>query len=411
MDFEKEWRDKMLYANVAPNELVWDGIALHLSQKRKKSHKKRWIIWWAAAMLPLFLGDGHLISFFRGYSIPTPLEKTENITKTKISSDYIKIPTQPKTIISNKVSNYQKYQPKFTASADYELESQKILSKKQIEDKPLEALGKPKQRRFWMQTYSSIEQNFTKLNFYSLAPASSRSPFDNPAIVLADKRVKDELASYTPLMSWRLGIDGGYQINRHWYISAGIHFTRNIASMSVDGNSKYPEIAKFYGKIPVMPAPIPVAIALTTPNVETIVTESQNMLTPTNLVTLSPLEPEPNRFIQKTDYISLPIKIGYQVQKNHFRYAVAIGAEGSYLLNNSFISKNESINQVVEHLNRYQVSALAEVSMGISISNKMLLHISPHFRKSLISPFAINSPLQQTQNFTVGLSSGIQYRF
>ncbi|KOY87457.1 hypothetical protein AD998_16105 [bacterium 336/3] len=409
MNFEQEWRDKMLYANVAPNETVWEGVALHLAQKRKKSHTKKWIFWWAAAMFPLFLGDGQFLWFSNENTTPLTQQQNETVTIHQPQTLTTNTPTKAKNIIIKK-EPLPTHENKlvFVASADYGLESQKILSKRQSEEKPLEVLGKPKQRRFWMQTYSSLEQSFTKFDFHSLVPTASRSPFVSPAIAQVEKRVKDELASYTPLVSWRLGIDGGYQINHHWYVTTGLHFTRNIASLDVNAQNKYPEIAKFYGEIPVTPIPIAIATIPTTPNVESIVTEDQDMLITTFMAVA---EPKSKKFIQKTDYISIPVKVGYQIQKNRFRYALALGAEGSYLLNNSFSSQEEQLNQVVKHLNRYQVSALAEISVGVSVSDKALLHISPTFRKSLNSPFAINSPLQQTQNFTIGLSGGVQYRF
>jgi hypothetical protein len=203
-----------------------------------------------------------------------------------------------------------------------------------------------------------------------------------------------------------MGIEGGYQINPRWYVTTGVHLTRNMASIDVDGDNKYPEIAKFYGKIPVTPI---ASLAIATPNIEAIVPESQENIPLTNLMATQ--EPKTKKFIHKTDYISIPVKVGYQLNHTRFRYAVALGAEGSYLLNNSFSSQEEQLNQVTEHLNRYQVSALAEVSVGFSVSDKILLHMSPSFRKTLISPFSVNSPLQHAQNFTVGLSGGVQYRF
>ncbi|MCU0438674.1 MAG: outer membrane beta-barrel protein [Raineya sp.] len=407
MNFEQEWRDKMLYANVAPNETVWEGIALHLAQKRKKSRTKKWIFWWAAAMFPLFLGDGQFLWFSNGNATYVSSQKNSQATVYQPPTLKTNTPTKIKnTITTKKTVNTQESKFGFTASADYSLEAQKFLSKRQSEDKVLEALGKPKQKRLWMQTYSSLEQSFTKFDFYSLAPTASRNPFLSPAITLAEKRVKAELASYTPLVSWRLGIEGGYQINHRWYVATGLHFTRSIASLAVDAQNKYPEIAKFYGEIPV--TPIPVAAMTPTSNIEAIAPESQDIpLTSFMAVT----EPKSKKFIQKTDYISIPVKVGYQIQHARFRYAVALGAEGSYLLNNSFSSQEEQLNQVVEHLNRYQISALAEVSAGLAVSDKIILHVSPTFRKSLISPFAINSPLQQTKNITVALSGGVQYRF
>jgi len=406
MSFEQEWRDKMLYANVTPNENVWEGIALHLSQNRKKKDKKRWFVWWVAAMFPLLLGDGKLNWQSKGDVLFSPPEYQKVSVEHSVEQQtpFVK----KETTITQKTCKPKSAQPiVFQATADYELASENILSRGSKETTPLELLGKPKARRWWIQTYSALEQNHSVLSFNSLTPVASRSPFASPAIALVEKNIKKELESRTPLVSWRAGLDMGYQATKHWYVATGVHFNRSIVSLDVDGYNEYPEIAKFYGNVPVTIPPVHVATSIN-PTTETIVPESSDNVPITSFLVE---EKKPKRFLQKTDYINIPIKVGYQIQRNHLRYAMAIGAEGSYLLNNSFQSTNNQLNQVVEHLNRYQVSAIAEVSVGFLASDKILLHVSPQFRKAFVSPFASNSPLQQVSNSTLGISGGVQYRF
>jgi hypothetical protein len=409
LNFEEEWRKKMLNASVAPSENVWEGIALHLSQKKKKTYHQKWIAGWIAVLLPFIVGDGNLQYFYEGKSVQANHLHFKRQDLQESGRNYLFVKNE-KPPIHRPIQDIPDDQRlNLVAEANYESETEKVASKRSIEPNPLELekVGKPKRRRWWIQNQLGVEQtyrniHFTPQNLYSFSRALSATPVCSEA----DKRVQDELNSLKPILSYRIGVEMGFQLNQHWFIASGVHLSRSMFSLEVNPNNIYPEMAKFYGKVTTT-APPP--IATSSPHDPLLLEQIPESLD--NAQPATQTNAPSQNFIQQMDYVSIPVKIGYQKQAGRMRYAMATGVEGSYLLNNSFISKQNTIHQVTDYMNRLQMAAVADISVGYVVSGKTLLQISPSFRKAVNSPLAQDSPLKQKGSISLGVNMGMLYRF
>jgi len=210
-----------------------------------------------------------------------------------------------------------------------------------------------------------------------------------------EQTLQKEIASFGHIFSWGVGAELGWQFHKNFYISSGLHYQRSL--FSFQSYSQSPELAKIWGRLPEKTQNY--FSAISTPIVIETSAIEDNAGMAIN---------EPNystyRVIQEMQYLTVPIKLGYQQTGHRWQYGAAIGMENNFLLNNTFRSAEETFGQVYQNTDRLQAVGLAEVSVGFRLNHRTTLHISPTFRKALKSPFKQSNELQlSTNSFGIGL--------
>jgi len=408
----------MLNASISPSNRVWEAIALQIDEKRQQRRKKI-IAWWAAAVLALFLGDGELLYQSQGLIgrwfgekstfnaeiiqhteitsnntlIATPLKNTHNLHKKEVAQ------------IPNSTETEQKNHVALQAEAEFETEKEAVLPKKHQQELTNEKVGTPKAKRWWVQRNASIG-SFRQNWYYTPSPNLAGRMLSTPQEQLMLKREENllkEIATYRTLCTWAIGTDLGFQINKNWYVSSGFQWRSNYAIFQ--SNAPVPIIAKFYGNVPNLDAETPPASTIVSPPAIEMVEGELNQ------VSALPAIPEAEiTYRHTTEFINIPLKVGYQVQKNKWRYAVALGTEASFLVNSIFSSEKATYSSVFQKVNRIQYAGLAELQIGYQVAPKLYLQVSPSFRNTFTPLFKDYSALQvqNQQSWFVGV--GLQKR-
>ncbi|MFN3316309.1 MAG: hypothetical protein ACK40K_05820, partial [Raineya sp.] len=180
--FEEIWKNKFQNAQENPSEAVWEAIAWQIGYKERQ--RKRWIAWWAAALIAFFLGDGRLVYNFYGKLWSGDWQKDditeivsqanqENIKKNDFLVKKKKQGEQKTSQIFTPQINYQEQKNLFVAEAAYELEQEKIASKRPPEAIE-EAVGKPKKRAWWLKTYADAQNVQMQYIYTPQLPIASR---------------------------------------------------------------------------------------------------------------------------------------------------------------------------------------------------------------------------------------------
>jgi len=400
--FEEIWQSKFKDAQETPSEAVWEAIAWQVGYKERQ--RKKWIAWWAAALIAFFLGDGRLVYNFYGKLFdgnwqnetiaeiaPQPERNTNPIVP-----NFLNKKTQEKRKTPTHLSEKQSYEENtfFVAEAAYELAEEKVASKKPEEETPLEKLGKPKKRAFWLKNYAQTQYVQHKYSYKLMLPEFGRM-LSNLQSLQREENLRKEIASFRHIFSWGVGAELGWQFHKNFYISSGLHYQRSL--FSFQSYSQSPELAKIWGRLPEKTQNY--FSAISTPIVIETYAIEDNAGMAIN---------EPNystyRFTQEMQYLTVPIKLGYQQTGHRWQYGAAIGMENNFLLNNTFRSAEETFGRVYQNTDRLQAVGLVEVSVGLRLNYRTTLHISPTFRKALGSPFKQSNELQlSTNSFGIGL--------
>ncbi|MDX1903399.1 MAG: hypothetical protein SFU27_04505 [Thermonemataceae bacterium] len=407
-NFEQEWRNKMLNSQVSPSELVWENIAQELAQNNQKVraiNKRQWIALAVLVFLPLILGDGRFVWLFVGETYQRFAYKKNETTRTNDIS-LLTNTTQNigKTIKKINKNNFLTQNPPseaiFFAKASYELGEKEEHTNLLKKDTPLLAqhkLGKPKMRRWRLGQNFTALQNFSTFEYTPTLqePAlSGRVMLADNSTAQKDKNIQKELDSYRHLFSWRAGIDFQYQFHPNFYISSGLYYQQNIASLKSFSTQPAPLISGYSENPPIAS--------------ENNYTNLLNSNIEANQA--KPLSQEKTYF-QRGSYLQIPLKIGFQKEKNKWRYGVALGTEASFLLSNNFAQEGSSVKvDAKQNLQNVQWLALSELSLGYRVGAKTWLNINPQFRKNFV-PSLQNSAFTQKNLFSIGIGAGLQYNF
>jgi hypothetical protein len=400
--FEEIWQSKFKDAQETPSEAVWEAIAWQVGYKERQ--RKKWIAWWAAALVAFFLGDGRLVYNFYGKLFDgnwqnetiaeiNPLTQQE---ENKIIKNFLNKKTQEKKKTSTHLPEKQNHEKNtfFVAEAAYELAEEKVASKRTEKEVSLQELGKPKKRAFWLKNYAQTQYVQHKYTYKPTLLEFSRM-LPNLQSLQSEQTLQKEIASFRHIFSWGVGAELGWLFHKNFYISSGLHYQKSL--FSFQSYSQSPELAKIWGRLPEKTqdfSTIPTPTIIEASAIESSVSTAIN-------------EPVTYRFTQEIAYLTLPIKLGYQKIGHRWQYGVTLGIENSFLLNNTFKSTEETFRQVYQNVDRCQIVTLAEVSVGFRLNHKTTLHISPTFRKFLKSPFVQSNELQlSTDSFGVG--AGLQ---
>ncbi|MDW8295350.1 MAG: outer membrane beta-barrel protein [Raineya sp.] len=418
-NFEHIWQEKFLYASVSPSDRVWEMIALQIDEKRQQRRRKI-IAWWAAAMLALFLGDGELLYQGKGLLGKWLGEKQEIIQNFSIhSANNEKINFTPAHSLQSQKNNFDELnfiaQTPETAIIQEPEKVENIIEEKKEEVLPKEnkkeeveeeAVGTPKVKRWWIQRGLQVG-GFQQYWHYTPTPLLMGRMLTNPDEQIMLKREENllkEIASYRTLCTWGAGMDLGYQLNQHWFVSGGFQYRKTYAIFQ--SYSQVPILAKLYGNVPNLDAQTP-------PASHVAIAEGVGMVEGETEQALAIPEPAPETEItyrHTTETINIPLKVGFQVQKNKWRYAVAVGAEANFLVNNTFSSENATYSSVFQKVNRIQYAGVAELQIGYQLTPKLYLQASPSFRNALTPLFRNASPLQLRNQQTWLLGLGMLWR-
>ena len=405
--FEEIWQNKFRNAQETPSEVVWEAIAWQIGYKERQ--RRRWIAWWAAALIAFFLGDGRLVYNFYGKFFEYQIEAiAEAIPETetrdnKNAQTLVNKQKQRKISVTllSPYANHQEAPNFFVAEAAYELAEDKIASKRPQEEIPQEILGKPKKRAWWLKSYANSQHIQSIYTYKPNLPLIASRMMPNLQSVQREQNIQKEIASFRHIFTWGAGLELGWQFHKNFYVSSGMHFQRSL--FSFESNSHRPELATFWGRLPEITQPN--SIVATSPTIiETAILEES---TSSGIGANKPTTLSTYRFTQKMDYLSIPIKLGYQKVEHRWQYGAALGLENSFLLSNTFKNSEENFGQVMQNANRLQVAALAEISVGFRLNHKTTLHISPVYRQFLTSPLAKNPDLQINKN-SLGIGAGLQ---
>lgn len=402
--FEEIWQSKFQDAQENPSEAIWEAIEWQIGYKERQ--RKKWIAWWAAALIAFFLGDGRLVYNFYGKFFEPPQKSLEaNINTAQLVTNSVepsKILKKHKQNNTYSISDLDQTTSHslsglISAEASYELAEEKVAAKRPQEEVVQEALGKPKKRAFWLRTQANIQQMQPEFNFKPKPQMASRI-LDNPSCFLKEQNLRNEIKSFQHLFTWGAGVEAGWQFHKKLYISSGLHYQSSL--FAFQSNSQTPELARVWGKKPDKTPSF--TLAATIPVTESIVPEE---LSSANMIP-EPI-PQSYQFIQKTDYLIMPIKIGYQNNQHHiWQYGIAMGLENSFLLNNSFESEHKHLQQVYRKNNRWQISGIVEVSLGYKISPTASFLFVPFYRHSFQNK---NQPeIFQFNRHNFGVGAGLQ---
>ncbi|GAB4131417.1 MAG: hypothetical protein OHK0045_24450 [Raineya sp.] len=404
--FEEIWQSKFQNAQENPSEAIWEAIAWQIGHKERQ--RKKWIAWWAAALIAFFLGDGRFVYKFYGEFFKGIWQKeTTAVLVTKDNNGVQKNTEKAEANVSKKIKkeifqtsvsqqNHQEEAHFFAAEAAYELAAEKVASKKSSEETVKEVLGKPKKRAFWLKTYTQVQHIQPNFSYSPQLPLASRMML-NLQSAQKEQNLQKELSSFRHLFTWGLGVEMGWQFHKNFYLLSGLQFQRS--TFSFESGSSRPELAHFWGKIPESE---PIANREPAPMMIETETDVISMASPATIAPTATYQ-----FRQRMDLITIPLKLGYQQVGNRWQYGVAAGVENSFLLSNTFQSKEENFGEVAQKANRLQIVALAEISVAFRINHKISLHISPSFRQFLTSPIAHN-PNLKINNQSFGIGTGVQ---
>ena len=405
--FEEIWQSKFQNAQENPNEAVWEAVAWQIGHKERQ--RKRWIAWWAAALIAFFLGDGRFVYNFYGeifngvWKQETAIGESLQISQKENKSEQVFVDRNRKVKkeVGESVPSLKDKEEinVFVAEAAYELTEEKVAAKRPQDETIKEALGKPKKRAWWLKSYANTNHIQSKYTYTSTLPTIASRMMPNLQTVQREQNLQKEIASFQHIFTWGLGAEMGWQFHKNFYVSSGLHWQRSL--FAFESSTKTPELAQFWGRLSertksaMSPAPS---------MMEAILIE-ENQLTSATSAELPPLENY--RFTQQIDYLSVPIKLGYQKISNRWQYGVALGLENNFLISNTFRSAEENFGEVSQKANRLQTAALAEVSVGFRLNHKTSLHFSPSFRQFLGSSIAHN-PNLQVSNKSFGVGLGLQ---
>lgn len=418
-NFEHIWQEKFLHASVNPSERVWELIALQIDEKRQQRRRKI-IAWWAAAMLALFLGDGELLYQRKGLigewfgetniSNFTIIHDTPTNTNKLISPTPKTTPKNPEKAITQYANDTKILQEKlltFQVKAEFEVEKEAVLAQKHQQEFSNEKVGTPKAKRWWVQqglNVGKFQQNW----HYTPSPILAGRMLNTPQEQVMLKREENllkELSTYQTLCTWGAGMDLGFQINKNWFVSGGFQWRKSYAVFQ--SNAPVPILAKFYGNVPNLDVEAPpVSTINSTPSIE-IAEGGQNQVA---AALPNHLEVSEVTYRHTTEFISIPLKIGYQLQKNKWRGAVAVGTEANFLINNTFSSETATYSSVFEKINRVQYAGISELQIGYQIAPKLYLQVTPSFRQMLTPLFKNYSSLQLQNQKLWFVGVGMQWR-
>ncbi len=417
-NFEQIWQEKMLNASITPSDRVWEAIALQIDEKHQQKRRKI-LAWWAAAILALFLGDGELVYQSKGLigkwfskTANPDTEITQNADITSTNTFRTIPPRNTKNVRINKFVQIfnegeikQENQLNIQAKAEFETEKKAVLPKKHEQELTNEKVGTPKAKRWWVQRNASIgsfRQNWHYTPLSNLAGRMLSTPQEQFMLKREENLLK-EIATYRTLCTWTIGTDLGFQINKNWYVSSGFQWRSNYAIFQ--SNAPVPIIAKFYGNVPNLDAEAPPTNTLvSTPTIEMVEGEL-------NQISALPTATETEiTYRHTTEFISIPLKVGYQVQKNKWRCAVAVGTEANFLVNSTFSSENATYSSVFQKVNRVQYAGLAELQIGYQVAPKLYLQIAPSFRNTFTPLFKDFSALQVQNQQSWFIGVGLQKR-
>jgi hypothetical protein len=400
--FEEIWQSKFQNAQENPSEAIWEAIAWQIGYKERQ--RKKWIAWWAAALISFFLGDGRLVynfygKFFESQAQQSILEVSTNTAPIKENTDiHSKVSKNRERTYSNSIAQTEQKANHsvlpILAEAAFELAEEKVAAKTSEEATAQEALGKPKKRAFWLKTYANTQQVKPDFAYTPKLPAASRM-IPNLQSVQKEQNLQKEISSFKHIFTWGVGMEVGWQFHKNFYVSSGLHWQRSL--FAFQSKSKIPELAQFWGRVPENTQSFS---RPQTPMVEAIIKEEDAVA-----AMAEPIAPI-YQFEQKMDYLTMPIKIGYQQIKHRWQYGVAMGIENSFLLNNTFRGADEEFSGVYEFTNRWQAAALAEISVGVRLNHKITLLMNPSFRQFLDNPLGKSS--LQFNSKGLGIGAGLQ---
>lgn len=398
--FEDIWQSKFQNAEEVPSKAVWEAIAWQIGYQERQ--RKKWIAWWAAALIAFFLGDGRLVYNFYGKFFEyteqkeflaersTPINQQRNEEVKKI----LVIQKKGTDKATNQATTNQASQL-LTAEAAYELSAEKIASKRPQEEIAEEALIKPKQRAWWLKNYANAQYIQPSLTYTPQLSLAARM-MPNLQSVQKEQMLQKEIASFRHIFSWGAGVELGWHFHRHFYVSSGVHWQRSL--FAFESSSQTPELAQLWGRLPkktqsysLQPPPI----------IETALPEETVMN-----IAAEPVQSPIYHFKQKMDFLTIPIKLGYQKAGYRWQYSVAVGLENNFLLDNTFQSADATFSQVYQNTNRWQRSALAEISVAVRLNHKLALHVSPTYRQFL-DGFNASSSFQFNAK-SWGVGAGLQ---
>lgn len=420
--FEQIWQEKLLNASISPREKVWEAIALQINEQQQR--RKKAIAWWIAATIALFLGDGTLIyrtqsviNKWWGKVLLTTTSHVNQEKQEKLSSNYAtkKSLKKKNTNSHNSNSIAATLQDNNLSSNAQILESTLIEKKDNIapkkedslnKDLAEEKLGKPKAKRWWIQR--SLQAGIFKQQWhYASTFIQTGRMLVTPQEQILLKREENllkEINTYKTLCTWGAGIETGFQINKNWFITAGLLWRKNYARFQSD--APVPILAKYFGNVPNLDVDNPpTSHILSSPTIETV---DQELVLTTNFATSTPTNEI--TYTHTTESINVPIKLGYQIQKNKWRYALCTGIETNFLISSTFSSKIATYSSVFQKVNRIQKSGLVELQVGYQVTPLLYVQVSPSFRSVLTPLFkeSTSLKLQNQQIWLLGL--GMQWR-
>jgi len=399
--FEEIWQSKFQNAQKIPSEAVWEAIAWQIGAKERQ--RKKWIAWWAAALVAFFLGDGRFVYNFYG-EIFTGIWKQEttiagnlqtNQKESKEEQTFVKKNKKIKKEIGAFVPSSERQEGAnfFFVEAAYDLAEQQVAAKRPHDEIIEEVLGKPKKKSWWLKTYANAQNIQTAFAYTPQLPIATRM-VPNLQTIQKEHNLQKEIASFRHIFTWGLGTEIGWQFHKNFYVSSGLHWQRSL--FAFESNSRTPELLSFWGRRPVKE---PIFSSMPISTVETVVVEENTISMADEEAAALPVY----HFKQRMDFHVMPIKLGYQRVGHRWQYGVALGLENNFLLSNTFRSAEENFGEVSQNANRLQMAALAEISVGFRLNHKTSLHISPSFRQFLGSSVVPNPSLQvSNKNFGVG---------
>lgn len=419
--FEQIWQEKLLNLSISPPEKVWEAIALQLDGQYQQRRKKA-IAGWIAATIALFLGDGTLL--YQSQNIinkwwGNPLVTTMHTNQEKLSDNYTtQINLQKKNANSNRSNSsipmLQDNSSPATCQAVLESppptqEKDSIAPKKEDslnKDLAEEKLGKPKAKRWWLQRslqLGTFKQQWHYTPTFTQAGRMLITPQEQ-ILLKREENLLKEIDTYKTLCTWGAGIEAGLQINKNWFISTGLQWRKNYAKFQ--STAPIPILAKYFGNVPNLDVDTPPTIPLfSSPTIE--IADQEPSLS-TNLA--SSIQTNEIIYTHTTEFINIPVKVGYQIQKNKWRYALCTGIEVNFLIGSTFFSKAATYSSVFQKVNRTQKSGVVELQIGYQVTPLLYVQVSPSFR-SVLTPLLKESTslkLQNQQIWLLGL--GIQWR-